>query len=50
VDSGGVGLGLSIARMIVEAHGGIIQVQAVPTGGSCFQINLPIRQFSPVAN
>jgi PAS domain S-box-containing protein len=48
VNSGGVGLGLSIARMIIEAHGGIIQAQAVPSGGSCFQIILPIRHFSPI--
>lgn len=35
------GLGLSIARTIVEAHGGLIRVQSTPNVGSRFEIVLP---------
>ena len=38
----GVGLGLSIARTIVEAHDGRISVRNRDSGGSCFRIRLPL--------
>lgn len=38
----GVGLGLSIAKTIVEAHQGHISAQNRPAGGACFCITLPI--------
>lgn len=39
---GGVGLGLSIARWVAEAHGGSIKVQSSPGQGSAFELRLPL--------
>ncbi len=41
---GGLGLGLSIARQLVEAHGGQIAAQNREEGGSRFSIRLPIGE------
>jgi|GEM_PF-1918583 len=38
---GGVGLGLTIAKRIVEMHGGAIEVESELHRGSCFSILLP---------
>ena len=38
---GGLGLGLYIARSIVEAHGGRIGVVSAPAAGSTFTVELP---------
>src|SRR5215472_1978960 len=38
---GGTGLGLSICMSIIREHGGIIDVEALPTGGSAFTVFLP---------
>ncbi len=46
-NSSGLGLGLSIARGIVEAHGGTIQVESHVGTGSTFRILLPIHKPSP---
>jgi signal transduction histidine kinase len=40
-DSTGSGLGLSIARDLVEAHGGSISAANRPQGGAVFTIVLP---------
>jgi signal transduction histidine kinase len=37
----GTGIGLYVARSIIEAHGGTIQYQPNPKGGSCFIVELP---------
>ena len=40
-DRRGVGLGLSIARGIVEAHGGMLSVTSAPNEGAIFHFTLP---------
>lgn len=40
-DSRGSGLGLSIARDLVQAHGGTIEVGNRPSGGAVFSVTLP---------
>jgi len=39
--AGGFGLGLSIVRSVVVAHGGTIEIEAPPTGGLEVRIELP---------
>lgn len=41
-DTGGVGLGLAIARTIIQAHGGAVQLQNLPAGGLEAEVRLPI--------
>jgi signal transduction histidine kinase len=38
---GGVGLGLSIAQWIAEAHRGSIRAESVPGEGSVFEVRIP---------
>jgi CheY-like chemotaxis protein len=39
---GGTGLGLSICLSIVREHGGTIEAEALPAGGSAFTVYLPV--------
>jgi two-component system sensor histidine kinase KdpD len=45
-EGGGVGLGLTICRGIVEAHGGRIWVTTREGGGAAFRFTLPLRPLS----
>lgn len=40
----GVGIGLALARELVQQHGGRIEVQSVPGAGSTFRIVLPVAE------
>ncbi|QYD67903.1 hypothetical protein KZJ38_16515 [Paraburkholderia edwinii] len=39
----GMGMGLSICRSIVEAHGGRIWVSAIMPHGAAFQFTVPVQ-------
>lgn len=43
----GVGIGLSVCRGLVEAHGGTLTASNRPEGGSEFRVTLPIGPKSP---
>ena len=44
--TGGAGLGLAIARGIIEAHGGTMSVESTLGKGACFTFTLP-KNASP---
>jgi len=43
----GCGLGLSIAKFIIDAHQGTISVESRPTQGSTFTVTLPAAPLTP---
>ena len=48
VRTGGSGLGLTIVRAIVEAHGGTIRAENASQGGARFIFSLPIAEQAPL--
>jgi PAS domain S-box-containing protein len=44
---GGLGLGLYVARQIIEAHGGTVSARNLPEGGAAFSIRLPRLDCPP---
>jgi PAS domain S-box-containing protein len=44
---GGTGLGLSICLSIIKEHGGTIEAEALPAGGSAFTVYLPVATSGP---
>jgi two-component system OmpR family sensor kinase len=45
--TGGVGLGLTLAKRIIEAHGGSIEVESAVGRGSTFRAYLPLSASAP---
>ena len=44
----GNGLGLILSKQIVELHGGQISIYSMKNVGSCFTIELPTQELSPI--
>ena len=46
----GSGLGLAIVKKIIDEHGGTIWVENMKNCGSCFTIQLPVKNTGPMSN
>jgi two-component system, OmpR family, sensor histidine kinase KdpD len=49
-NQGGAGLGLTICRAIVEAHGGRMWADNLPSGGAAFHFALPLSEPPSIEN
>lgn len=47
--AGGVGIGLSIVKLIMDAHGGSVSVDSPPGSGATFTLRLPVTHEQPHA-
>ena len=45
----GTGIGLALAKKIVEFHGGTIEARPAPDGGTCLSFTLPAEERAPHA-
>jgi len=45
--AGGMGIGLTIARSIIEAHDGELEAENNPDGGATFSFTLPVSEEGP---
>ncbi|HBN09606.1 MAG TPA: hypothetical protein DD435_13460 [Cyanobacteria bacterium UBA8530] len=41
---GGIGIGLAIAKQLIELHGGTIEVESLPGEGTTFRFSLPLSE------
>lgn len=47
-ESGGLGIGLSVVKEIVDRHGGWVQVEGEKNVGACFTIHVPLYDYSRI--
>ena len=48
VRANGSGIGLTVVRELVEAHGGSVQVSSTPGAGAAFTVRLPMASSGPL--
>jgi signal transduction histidine kinase len=45
----GLGLGLTIARELIDAHGGELKIESAPEEGTVFTITIPVTGIKPIS-